>query len=98
MILAFSDPIVLVAPQGSLLPAEVSGDVADFEVCEFETTGDATDSDEDNYSVAETISFDYEILSFITVAVGGTGSLELMDKDDMDAASGSRRRPFPRFR
>lgn len=88
MILALTDPIVLVAPQGSLLPAEVSGDVADFEVCDFDSTGDATDSDEDNYSVAETISFDYAILSFITVAVGGTGSLELMDKDDMDAASG----------
>ena len=88
MILALTDPVVLVAPQGSLLPAEVSEDVADFEVCEFESTGDATDSDEDNYSVAGTISFDYEIFSFATVTVGGTGSLELMDKDDMDAASG----------
>jgi hypothetical protein len=88
MILALTDPVVLVAPQGSLLPAEVSGDVAYFEVCDFDSTGDATDSDDDNYSVAETISFDYAILSFITVAVGGTGSLELMDKDDMDAASG----------
>ena len=88
MILALTDPIVFVAPQGSLLPAEVSGNVADFEVCDFDSTGDATDSDDDNYSVAETISFDYAILSFITVAVGGTGSLELMDKDDMDAASG----------
>ena len=85
MILALTDPVVLV---GSLLPAEVSDDVADFEVCEFESTGDATDSDEDNYSVAGTISFDYEIFSFATVTVGGTGSLELMDKDDMDAASG----------
>ena len=88
MILALTDPVVLVAPQGSLLPPESSEDVADFEVCEFESTGDATDSDEDNYSVAGTISFDYEIFSFATVTVGGTGSLELMDKDDMDAASG----------
>ena len=49
MLLALTDPESLVAPQTGLLPAETVDQAPPIEGCPMESTGDATDSDGDNF-------------------------------------------------
>ena len=77
MLLALVDPQTLAVPQAE------GADSAALAACDVESTGDATDSDGDNYPVAETRTYDCDVL-FIT----GMATLMLMDKDDADATSG----------
>ena len=77
MLLALTDPQILALPQAE------GADSATLLTCSPTTTGDATDSDGDNYPVNATRDFDCS-LPFLT----GTAKLDLMDKDDADPASG----------
>ena len=87
MLQALSDPSVLVAP-----PSQLAGDTGAPALdlnCPVVSTGVATDSDGDNYSVAETrtcdeFSVDLSPLGNILVDT----ELVLMDHDDSDPASG----------
>ena len=54
MLLALTDPEGLVAPQTALLPADT---VDLLETCPMESSGDATDNDEDNFAEDETRTF-----------------------------------------
>ena len=88
MLLALTNPEGLVAPQASLLPADTVDQALPIETCPMESSGDATDGDGDNFADAETRTFDCELFSFEGIAFGGSGSLVIDDKDDMDEFSG----------
>ena len=78
MLLALTDPQVLAVPQTE---AGVGSEA--LVNCSSMSTGDQTDGDGDNYPVGETRTFDCDLV-FPT----GMVTLELMDKDDADPASG----------
>ena len=88
MLLALTDPQSLIAPQTGLLPADTVDQALPIETCPMESAGDATDGDSDNFANAETRTFDCELFSFEGIAFGGSGSLVVEDKDDMDEFSG----------
>jgi hypothetical protein len=88
MLLALTNPEGLVAPLASLLPADTVDQALPIETCPMESSGDATDGDGDNFADAETRTFDCELFSFEGIAFGGSGSLVIDDKDDMDEFSG----------
>ena len=87
MLQALSDPAVLVAPP-SPLAGETGAPALDLN-CPVVSTGDDTDADDDNYSVAETRTCDkFPVdLSPLGVILIDT-KLVLRDHDDSDAASG----------
>ena len=70
MLLALTRPEILAAPQTG-----PGADSAALASCQVESMGDATDSDGDNYPVAETRTFACDV-----VFISGTASLVLMDK------------------
>ena len=78
MLLALTNPTILVAP-----PADAGTGADALAGCDPELTGDATDADGDNYPVDQTRTFDCALLVARLAA-----TLELMDKDDADPASG----------
>ena len=88
MLLALTDPESLVAPPISLLPPETAEQAPLTEGCPMESMGDVTDSDGDNFPAAETRAFDCELFMLVGLAFGGSGSIVIADKDDMDEFSG----------
>ena len=99
MLLALTNPEGLVAPLASLLPADTVDQALPIETCPMESSGDATDNDEDNFAEDEARTFgnrrpgdppppECELFSFEGLSLGGSGSLVIDDKDDMDEFSG----------
>ena len=87
MLQALSDPSVLVAPP-SQLATDTGAPAADLS-CPLVSSGDATDSDGDNYSVDETRTCDEFTVDLSPLGViRADTKLVLMDRDDSDPASG----------